>query len=330
MKVLFIGGTGTISSASTALAAERGYDLTILNRGMSKDRDVPASIHHLYGDMRDISSIESLLQSHHFDVVVDWISFTPEHVQSAIHLFMGKVAQYIFISSASAYRKPLGHLPITESTLLDNPIWEYSRLKIACEELLVKSYRDTRFPFTIVRPSHTYDKTRLPIPGRYTEIDRMRRGKKVVVHGDGTSLWTLTHHKDFAKGLVGLLGDDRAIAEAFHITSDEALTWNQIYTILGRAAGAVPDIVHIPSDVIAAYDKTWGDGLLGEKAHSCIFDNTKLRRIVPDFKATIPFSLGAKEIIDWFDADPARQVINEQFNKLLDTLIERFSRVLPE
>ena len=188
----------------------------------------------------------------------------------------------------------------------------------------MQAYREEKFPMTIVRPSHTYDRTRLPLQGRYTVIDRMRRGEKVIVHGDGTSLWTLTHHKDFAKGFVGLLGNHHTIGEAYHITSDEVLTWNQIFHILASAAGTEAKIVHIPSEIIAAFDPEWGAGLLGDKAHSMIFDNTKLKRIVPDYAATIPYSQGAREVMAWFDADPARQVVDEKFNQLVDSMIEAY------
>ena len=221
-------------------------------------------------------------------------------------------------------------MPVTESTPLDNPYWQYSRDKIACENLLVQAYRENKFPATIVRPSHTYDQTMLPVDGGYTIIDRMRRGKKVIVHGDGTSLWVLTHHRDFAKGFVGLLANPHAIGENLHITSDELLTWNQIYEHLARAAGAQARLVHVPSDLIAAYDPEWGAGLLGDKAHSMIFDNTKIKRIVPGFVATIPFSQGAKEILAWYDADEARRTVDAKRNRLLDDLIAAYETLLPK
>ncbi len=233
MKVLFIGGTGVISSACSELALALGIELYLLNRGRSV-RPTPEGAHVLSADVRDRAQAEAVLAGHSFDAVVDWVAFTPEHVAADIELFRGRTGQYVFISSASAYQKPLSSLPITESTPLDNPYWEYSRNKIACEERLVGAYRAEKFPFTIVRPSHTYDRTMLPVTGRYTAIARMRRGKPAIVHGDGTSTWVLTHHRDFAKGFVPLLGNARAIGEAFHITSDELLTWNQIYTILAR------------------------------------------------------------------------------------------------
>lgn len=323
MKVLFIGGTGTISSACARLAVERGIDLYLFNRGKTA-RPVPEGAHVLRGDIRDRATAEDVLAGHLFDVVVDWVAFTPEHVEMDTELFRGRTGQYIFISSASAYQKPPANLPITESTPLDNPYWEYSRAKIACEEQLVRAYRVAKFPMTIVRPSHTYDRTRLPVYGRYAVIDRMRTGKKVIVHGDGTSLWVLTHHEDFAKGFVGLLGNPRAIGEAFHITSDELLSWNQIYTILARAAGVEARLVHVPSNVIAAFDPEWGAGLLGDKAHSVIFDNSKIKRLVPDFAATIPFSRGAEEILAWFDADPARRTVNEEIDRLMDRIVTAY------
>lgn len=329
MKVLFIGGTGTISSACSQLAIERGIDLTLFNRGETK-RPIPAEARVLHGDIRDRASVERALDDATFDAVVDWIAFTPDQVESDIELFRGRTGQYIFISSASAYQKPVARLPITESTPLHNPYWAYSRNKIACEERLMRAYREEGFPITIVRPSHTYDRTRLPFQNRYTVIDRMRKGKPVVVHGDGTSLWVLTHHKDFAKGFVGLLGNPHAIGDAFHITSDELLTWNQIFTILAHAAGvAGPHLVHVPSEVIAAFDPDWGAGLLGDKAHSVIFDNSKIKRLVPDFAATIPFSQGAEEVIAWFDADSTRQVVEPEANDLLDRIIAASESIWP-
>lgn len=303
--VLFIGGTGIISSACSRLAIERGLDLYLLNRGTST-RPVPEGATVLRGDIRDPASVRAALGNRQFDAVVDWVAFTPEHIETDIELFRNRTGQFVFISSASAYQTPPTCLPITESTLLLNPFWAYSRAKIACEERLVRAYREESFPITIVRPSHTYDQTLLPMHGGWTVIDRMRLGKKVTVHGDGTSLWTLTHHRDFAKGFVGLLGNARAVGEAFHITSDEVVTWNQIHDIFAQAVGTEAQIVHVPSDTIAAYDSDWGDGLLGDKAHSMIFDNSKIKRFVPDFAATISLSWGAREIIAWHEADPAR------------------------
>jgi nucleoside-diphosphate-sugar epimerase len=320
MKVLFIGGTGVISSACSELALERGVELYLLNRGQSV-RPVPAGAKVLRGDIRDPASARKALGNLTFDAVVDWIVFTPDQLEADLELLRGRTQQYVFISSASAYQTPPASLPVTESTILDNPFWQYSRNKIACEERLLRAYREEKFPITIVRPSHTYDCTLVPMDGGWTVVDRMRRGQPVIVHGDGTSLWTLTHHSDFARGLVGLLGHARAIGEAVHITSDEWLSWNQIFALIARAAGTEARIVHVPSDIIAAHDANWGAGLLGDKSHSMVFDNTKIKRLVPDFVCRIPFSRGAAEIVAWYDADPARRKVNEDFNRTCDRII---------
>ncbi len=328
MRVLFIGGTGVISSACSQLAIERGIDLYLLNRGESP-RPVPDGARVIRADIRDVTATRNALAGKTFDAVVDWIAYTPDQVQNDIDLFRDRTAQYIFISSASVYQTPPASLPVTESTPLDNPYWLYSRNKIACENLLTHAYRETKFPATIVRPSHTYDRTKPPIPGGYTTIDRMRKQHQVIVHGDGTSLWTLTHHVDFAKAFVGLLGNSHAIGDAFHITSDEILTWNQIFEIFAHAIGVEPRIVHVPSDYIAAFDPEFGAGLVGDKAHSMIFDNSKIKRVVPGFVATIPFAQGAREIIDWFNADPARQVSDNRLNQLFDRIIAALESTLP-
>jgi len=266
--------------------------------------------------------------------VVNWIAFTQNDVERDIELFRGKVGQYIFISSASAYQKPLSHPIITESTPLANPYWDYSRDKIACEERLNQIYRDEQFPITIVRPSLTYD-TVIPVAigswEDYTIIDRMKKGKKVIVHGDGSSFWTITHSEDFAKGFVGLLGHQQAIGNAFHITSDEILTWNQIYEAVAEAAGVKANIIHIPSDFICTVAEQegqawmWGN-LLGDKAVSVIFDNTKIKTFVPDFVATIPFKEGIIRTVKWFETDPSRMVIDDGNNQLLDKIIEAYER----
>ena len=325
MKVLFIGGTGIISSACSALAVSCGIDLYFLNRGKSH-RSVPSGVRVLNGDIRDRNSAEAALAEHTWDVVVDWIAFTPEHIQNDLDLFEGVTSQFVFISSASAYQTPPSTLPITESTLLDNPFWQYSTNKIACEEMLVEAYRKRKFPYTIVRPSHTYDETLLPFDGGYTVVNRMRQGKPVVVLGDGTSIWTLTHHADFAKGFVGLLGNSHAIGEAYHITSDEWLTWNQIFDLVGAAAGVDVKKVHMPSEVIAKFVPDWGPGLLGDKANSSIFDNSKIKHAVPEFRCSIPFSIGAREVIAWYDQDPSRQRVNPELDNTMDAMIEWIQR----
>ena len=283
----------------------------------------------LQGDIRDKAAIAQLVNDLTFDVVVNFVAFTPEHIETDLELFRGRTKQYIFISSASAYQTPPTNWPITESTPLRNPYWAYSRAKIACEERLMTAYREEGFPVTIVRPSHTYDAMSVPLDGKYTVLDRMRAGKKVVVHGDGTSLWTLTHHRDFAKGFVPLLGNPHALGEAIHITSDEVLTWNQIVEILANALGVQAKIVHIPSEVIAGYDPEWGAGLLGDKAHSMIFDNTKIKRLVPEYVASIPFRQGAAEIIAWYESHPTAQKVDERLNQLIDTMVAAYEAVEP-
>ena len=236
--------------------------------------------------------------------------------------FRGRAGQYVFISSASAYQTPPARLPIVESTPLRNPFWAYSRDKIACEDLLVRAYREEGFPATIVRPSHTYDPTLVPLDGGWTALGRMRQGKPVIVHGDGTSLWTLTHHRDFAQGFVPLLGHPRTIGDSFHITSDDVLTWDQITRALASAVGAPADIVHVPSAAIASADPQWGASLLGDKAHSLVFDNSKLRSVVPGYRAVIPFEQGAREIVDWYDADPDRQQVDTRLDAIMDKLVQ--------
>jgi nucleoside-diphosphate-sugar epimerase len=313
------------------LAVERGIDLYLLNRGQTTTREVPKNVHVLQGDIRNPASARAALEGHRFDAVVNWIAFTTDHIEIDLALFRGRTEQYVFISSASAYQKPLSQLPITESTPLVNPFWEYSRNKIACEERLMRAFREEGFPFTVVRPSHTYDRTSLPFTGGYTTIHRMRQGKPVLVHGDGSSLWVLTHHADFAKGFVPLLGNNHAIAESVHITSDELLSWNQIYRICARAAGvAEPNLVYIPSELVAAYDPAWGASLLGDKTHSVIFDNSKIKRLAPGFAASIPFVRGAQEAMAWVDAAPARQVVDERIDRLMDTMIDAYAAAWPK
>jgi nucleoside-diphosphate-sugar epimerase len=322
--VLFIGGSGVISSACSWLAVDRGMDLSILNRGRSGTRPLPEQATLLHADVRDPLSVKNALGDRSFDAVVDWVAFTREHVRADIELFRGRTAQYVFISSASAYQTPPSRQPVLESTPLRNPFWQYSRDKIACEETLVAAYRDEGFPATIVRPSHTYDQTLVPFDGGWTVLGRMRERKPVIVHGDGTSLWTLTHHRDFAQGFVPLLGHPRTIGEAFHITSDDVLTWNQIAEALAAAAGVSARLVHVPSDVIARADPEWGAGLLGDKAHSMVFDNAKLRSVVPGYRATIPFEQGAREIVAWHDADASRQVTDARLDAVMDRLAEAY------
>jgi len=327
MKVLFVGGTGVISSASSALAIEEGIELCHLTRGKSSAVRPVRGVVNITADIHDEEGTRKALAGHTFDAVVDWIAFEPADIERDIRLFRGITDQYIFISSASIYETPPSRLPVTEDTPVYNPIWQYSQNKIACENILRAAWRTERFPYTIVRPSHTYDRTLVPIEGGYTVLDRMKKGKPVVVHGDGSSLWTLTHHQDFAVGLVGLLGNSDAVAETFHITSDEFLTWDAIHRVFAAMLGVEPHIVHIPSDVIARYDKAMGDSLLGDKTHSMIFDNSKIREFVPEFECIIPFTTGAREIVDYYNghgADVSRQVVDPRINQLFDRMIADF------
>jgi nucleoside-diphosphate-sugar epimerase len=320
LRVLFIGGSGIISSACSRVTVERGIELFALNRGVSTSRPLPSQVRTLRADIRDPVSVAEQIKGLDFDAVVDWVAFTPEQVRTDIELFGGRTGQYVFISSASAYQTPPARLPVTESTPLRNPYWQYSRDKIACEDVLVAAYRERGFPVTIVRPSHTYDRTLVPFDGGWTVLGRMLAGKPVIVHGDGTSLWTLTHHEDFARAFVPLLGQPRVLGEAVHITSDEVLTWNQIAETLAGALGVAARVVHVPSDTIAAADPQWGAGLLGDKAHSMVFDNAKVRALVPGWNAVIPFAQGAREIADWYLADPARQVTDTTLDAVMDKL----------
>ena len=323
-RVLFLGGTGVISSACSWRAVELGLDLTVVNRGRTSIRPLPPEAKQLTADIDDPDAFAAVA-GQDFDVVVDWLGFTPAQVEARTTALRGHVGQYVFISSASAYQTPPARLPITESTPLRNPHWQYSRDKIACEDLLTGLYRSEGYPITIVRPSHTYDRTLVPFDGGWTFVERMRQGLPVVVHGDGTSLWTLTHHRDFARGFVPLLGHARTIGDTFQITSDDVLTWNQIAETLAHAAGTTARIVHVPSDAIAAAHPGWGAGLLGDKTHSAVFDNSKLRQVVPDYLATIPFETGAAEIIAWYDQNPAHRRIDDTVNDTMNTLIARYT-----
>ncbi|WP_394553864.1 SDR family oxidoreductase [Agromyces sp. MMS24-JH15] len=326
-RILFLGGTGVISSACVARAVEAGHDVTVLNRGgSSSKRPSPDGVRELTADLRDGASVDAALRSAEvprgaFDVVCEFLAFTPDHVQADLDRFEGDLGQYVFISSASAYQKPPSRLPITESTPLRNPFWQYSRDKIACEDLLVEAYRERGVPATIVRPSHTYDATLIPTTGHWTDLARLRAGKPVVVHGDGTSLWTLTHARDFAVAFVGLLGNPAAIGESFHITGDHAPTWNQVYGWLADALGVEADLVHVASETIAAVRPEWGPGLVGDKAHSVVFDNAKVRALVPEFRTTVTFDEGAREIVEWYDAHPEAQVVDAEADAAFDRLV---------
>jgi len=323
VKILFVGGTGIISRACAELALARGMDVTLLNRG---GRAEVTGARVIRGDIHDPASA-SVLQEQRWDAVVDFIAFKADEIAQRQALFGGRTDQYIFISSASIYQKPASHYLITESTPLVNPYWDYSRDKIACEEALLRAYRESAFPITIVRPSYTYDRTLLPLAvnawGKtFTAVDRMRRGLPVIVPGDGLTLWTMTHSTDFARGLVGLLGLRAALGHAFHITSDEVLSWNQIYLAVADAAGvAAPKLVHIASEFIAAGVPEAAGSLLGDKANCAVFDNTKIKRFVPEFRASTRFLDGMREAIAWFDDEPSRRIIDEAANARWDALL---------
>ncbi len=332
MKALFIGGTGNISRACSELALAREFDLTILSRGLRSHGDL-SEARFITADINKPQEVKAKLKGEHFDVVVNYIAFTPAEIERDIQLFSGKCDQYIFISSASAYQKPPTHPVITESTPLVNPYWDYSRDKIACEDLLMKALREKGFPATIVRPSHTYE-TVIPVAigswEDFTIVDRMRKGGTVIIHGDGTSLWTITHSKDFAKGFVGLMGNMQSIGHSFHITSDELLNWNQIYQALAEAAGVELKALHVSSDFICQeadkLGQEWMRGnLLGDKANSVVFDNTKIKRFVPGYVATIPFREGIRRTVRWFDAHPERIRIDKGNNRLMDAVLEAYT-----
>ncbi|MGA3087804.1 MAG: SDR family oxidoreductase [Terriglobales bacterium] len=333
MKILYIGGTGIISTASTALAAQRGMDVTLLSRGQHAAQLAPG-VKTLVADVNDPAMAQKL-ERESFDAVVDWVAFTPADIERDLRLFRGRTRQFVFISSASAYQKPQTHYLMTESTPLANPHWDYSRNKIACEGRLMQAYRDEGFPVTIVRPSLTYGETQIPLVlnswlKSYTAVDRMLRGQKLIVPGDGSSLWVVTHNTDFAKGLVGLLGHPQAIGHAFHITSDEVLTWDQLFRIAGAAVGVEPQLLHIPSDFIVACVPEKEGTLIGDKAVSVVFDNAKIKRFVPGYCATTTFAEGVRRSLAWFNADPSRKQIDHELNATTDKLILAYEKGMNE
>jgi len=326
MKILFIGGTGTISAAISKLLIVQGHDLYLLNRGQ-RNETLPEGAHCLIADINDEAKVAGLIKNLNFDCVADFIAFVPEHLQRDYRLFKNKTKQFIFISSASVYQKPLSDYRVTEATPLANPYWQYARDKIACEDYLVKLYREEGFPITIVRPSYTYDERKAPLGvhgrnGTWSVVKRILDGKPVIIQGDGTSLWTMTHTSDFAKGFVGLIGNIHAYGEAVHITSDETLTWNQIYQCIASAVNKPLVAVHISSEFLASagsYD--FYGGLLGDKAVSVVFDTSKLKRLVPRFVAEKRFDQGIKETIDYILAHPEYQLEDEEFDCWSDEII---------
>ena len=333
MKILFIGGTGIISTGCTTLAAKRGMDVTLLTRGQHVSQ-LPAGVKTLIADANDPSLIGKF-DRESFDAVVDWIAFTPPDIERDLKLFRGRTRQFVFVSSASAYQKPQKHYLIKESTPLANPHWDYSRNKIACEERLMVAYREEGFPVTIVRPSLTYGESLIPLvlnswERSYTAVDRMIRGQKLIVPGDGTSLWVITHNTDFAKGLVGLLGNQQAIGHSFHITSDEVLTWDQMFRTVGDAVGVEPRLLHISSDFIAACLPDKKGTLIGDKSVSVVFDNSKIKRFVPEYRAATSFAEGIRQSLAWFNADAARKQVDSQVNATMDKLIGLYERGMGE
>ena len=331
-KALFIGGTGTISTAiTTALAKEGKWDLTLLNRG-THSADVPQSVHLIKADISNESQVAGLLNDSDWDCVCDFIGFVPEHVERDWRLFRGKTKQYMYISSASAYQKPSVSPFITEETPLINPYWEYSRNKIACEEFLMDKYRQEGFPVTVIRPSHTYGDRSVPVgvhgdKGSWQVLLRMLQGKRVIIHGDGTSQWTLTHNSDFAKGFIGLMGNPQALGNAFQITSDETLTWNQVYGIIANKLGVELKAYHVSSeflDQVGPYD--FRGGLIGDKAVTVLFDNSKLKRAVPGFHATVRFEDGVARTIDNILSHPELQVEDPAFNAWCDRVLDALDK----
>ncbi len=335
MKLLFIGGTGIISSACSELAAARGHELSLVNRSLSNKVPVPEGATVFQADIyQDEARLAKLLDGQQFDAVVDYLAFTVDDIERDLRLFRGKTNQFVFISSASAYQKPVKNYIITERTPLENPYWEYSRNKIACEDRLMFAYLEEGFPITIIRPSHTHGVTQIAFgvsswQHPWTVIDRMKRKQKVIVPGDGTSLWVLTWNADFAKGLLGLLGNEKAIGEAFQITSDEVLSWNQIHLEAYQALSVDPNLIHIPSDLIAAYDPHSLGSLIGDKANSVVFDNSKIKRFVHDYACEVNWAEGVRRSLAWFEAHPEFQTIDHEMNSIWDQIITAYERALP-
>jgi nucleoside-diphosphate-sugar epimerase len=334
VRILFLGGTGNISTACVEHVLAAGHQVGILTRGR-RPSPFGKRAEAILGDREDEAALRGAAEGH-FDAVVDFLAYRPAQVEAAAFVFAGRTGQYVFISTAAAYDKAAARLPITEDAPLANPFWEYARLKIACEEALRRAHAERGLPFTIVRPSYTYGPTWIPsgFGGQdYTVVDRMRRGLPVVCHGDGTALWVMTHASDFAVGLGGLIGHPGAIGEAFHVTSDEVLTWDAIYQTIARAAGVEARLVHVPSALIAALVPDRGGSLLGDKALSTVFDNAKLRRLVPEFRPRVGFAEGIARSIAWYEADPARKAVSAAANDAIERVLAAWGRAwkgLPE
>ena len=337
LKVLFIGGTGIISVSISELAVQQGIDLYLLNRG-NRSQFIPEGAKTISADIHDETEVCEKLRGMEFDVVVDFIAFKRADLERDYRLFKKNTRQFIFISSASVYQSPLSSPWITEGTPLSNPYWQYARDKIDCEEFLTEKYRDEGFPITIIRPSHTYSRSYVPLgihgpKGFFSVLQRIRFGQKVIVHGDGLSLWTVTHGRDFAKAFTGIMGNAHAIGEAYHITSDESLTWNQIYGVIGAAFGTQPKIVHIPTDTLAKLHESFSGGLLGDKANTVLFDNTKIKKAVPGFAATIRFDQGVRESLEYIYSHEECQAEDPDFDSWTNMVIKEYeaaARSLPK
>jgi nucleoside-diphosphate-sugar epimerase len=327
LRVLFVGGTGTISASSVRLAVASGMTVSVLNRGNnSKARELPDSVTWLTGDIGDRESMDAAIGDKQFDCVVNFLTFDGDGARAAIDVFASHTGHYIHISTASLYGKPVLQVPIVESTPIHNRFVAYSRAKIAAEDAFALAYRESGFPVTVVRPSHTYDDANPPLPGDWTIFDRIDRGEEIVVHGDGTSLWTLTHAEDFAQGLVGLIGNPRAIGEAFHITSDDVYTWDQIYAIVGEALGKEVRVVHVPSELflVGAPDWFWSELLVGDLSHSAIFDNTKIRRFVPGYAPSLTFHRSVQRMVEWRSQHPTEARVDASVNAVLDRMAKGY------
>ncbi|WP_112182443.1 NAD-dependent epimerase/dehydratase family protein [Paraliobacillus zengyii] len=334
MKVLFIGGTGLISKEVSKLAVEEGVDLYLLNRG-NRNSFVPEGAKVIYGDINNRKEMNTLLDEHHFDVVVNWIVFTEADIERDIAYFTGKTEQYIFISTVATYQRPPLHYMVDESTPQHNPWWKYASEKIACEDRLRQELRENGFPMTIVRPSQTYGNTSIPFAVTsgvhpWTLIDRIINGKKIIVPGDGSSLWTITHNTDFAKGLVGLLGNSETIGEAFHITSDEVKTWDQYLAVLGKVVGVKPRIIHMTSESISLFMPEFKAPLFGDASTSYVVDNSKIKSFVPGYKATTNFEQGIRESIAYFEENPELQTIDHVLNEKMDYAIASYEEFLAQ
>ena len=325
MKVLFIGGTGNISTYCVELALARGHEVTLLNRGREEAR-LGQPVETIHGDRHDRGLLRRVAEEGRFDVACDFIGYTPEEAADDVAAFSGQVGQLIYVSSVAAYQKPPRHYVHTESTPLKNPYWKYAQDKIASEEIFLRAYREQGFPVTIVRPWHTYGETRVPtatMGAGYTAVDRARNGRPLLVHGDGQSLWGLTFSGDFALGFVGLFGKEAALGEAVHVTTEEILTWDQIYRTLARAAGGPePDLVHLSSEIIHRLDPELGTPLLGDLAYSAVFDDSKIKRFVPEYRARTTWAEGVAKSIAWYDADPRRRVVDQNLDARIDRLVE--------